>query len=92
LKQDNTILLTGLPRAGTTLSCNILNSHANVVALMEPMNPSDFSPSQGKLAAVNLIQDFALNTRQQALDHGKYPVKTIDMIGLEVIEQKGKIE
>lgn len=29
---------------------------------------------------------------QQALNHDHYPIKTIDMIGLEVIEQKGKID
>lgn len=33
-----------------------------------------------------------LDLIQQALEHGKYPVKTIDMIGMEVIEQKWKIE
>jgi guanylate kinase len=33
-----------------------------------------------------------LDLIQQALDHGKYLVKTIDMIGMEVIEQKWKIE
>lgn len=29
---------------------------------------------------------------QQALNHNHYPIKTIDMIGLEVIEQKAKID
>lgn len=67
----NTLLLTGLPRAGTTLSCNILNSHANVVALMEPMNPSDFEPQKGRSAAVNRIAQFANNTREQALTRGE---------------------
>jgi len=33
-----------------------------------------------------------LDLIQQALSHGKYPLKTIDMIGMEVIEQKWKIE
>jgi guanylate kinase len=33
-----------------------------------------------------------LDLIQQALSHGKYPIKTIDMIGMEVIEQKSKIE
>ncbi len=33
-----------------------------------------------------------LDLIQGALDHGKYPVKTIDMIWLEVIEQKWKID
>ncbi len=33
-----------------------------------------------------------LDLIEQALSHGKYPIKTIDMIGMEVIEQKWKIE
>jgi len=33
-----------------------------------------------------------LDLIEQALSHGKYPLKTIDMIGMEVIEQKWKIE
>lgn len=64
-------MLTGLPRAGTTLSCNILNSYANVLALMEPMTPTDFDPSKGRLAAVEFIQKFAANTRVQALTQGE---------------------
>jgi hypothetical protein len=68
---SNTLLLTGLPRAGTTLSCNILNSHANVLALMEPMTPSDFEPAKGRLAAVELVQKFVVQTRIQALTQGE---------------------
>lgn len=33
-----------------------------------------------------------LDLIQDALAHGKYPVKTIDMIGMEVIEKKWKID
>ncbi|RZA09931.1 MAG: hypothetical protein EOO68_00280 [Moraxellaceae bacterium] len=68
---SNTLLLTGLPRAGTTLSCNILNSHANVLALMEPMTPGHFEPLKGRPAAVKLIQQFATQTRLQALTQGE---------------------
>jgi hypothetical protein len=65
------VLLTGLPRAGTTLSCNILNGHANVLALLEPMTPSDFKPTLGRSAAIEFIQHFAANTRVQALTQGR---------------------
>lgn len=68
---SNTLLLTGLPRAGTTLSCNILNGHANVLALLEPMTPSDFKPALGRVAGVEFIQEFAANTRVQALTQGR---------------------
>ncbi len=33
------IILTGLPRSGTTLVCNLLGALPNVVALHEPMSP-----------------------------------------------------
>lgn len=69
--QPHTVLLTGLPRAGTTLSCNILNGHANVLALLEPMTPSDFKPTLGRSAAIASIQQFAANTRVQALSQGR---------------------
>lgn len=36
-------LLTGIPRSGTTLSCKILNSLPNVVALHEPLSPNQFN-------------------------------------------------
>jgi len=36
-------LLTGLPRSGTTLSCHILNSVPDIVALHEPMRVRDFA-------------------------------------------------
>jgi hypothetical protein len=67
----HTLLLTGLPRAGTTLSCNILNGHANVLALLEPMTPSDFKPELGRSAAIEFIQEFAANTRVQVLTQGR---------------------
>lgn len=37
LTGPKTVLLTGLPRSGTTLVCNLLTSLQNVVALNEPM-------------------------------------------------------
>ncbi|GGY82471.1 hypothetical protein GCM10011613_29080 [Cellvibrio zantedeschiae] len=35
------------------------------------MTPSDFEPRKGRLAAVNLIEQFAKNTRKQALTSGE---------------------
>lgn len=67
----DTLLLTGLPRAGTTLSCHILNAHPNVLALHEPMTPSDFNPAAGRAAAVGQIAEFAQATRTMALHEGR---------------------
>lgn len=70
MENSNTLLLTGLPRAGTTLSCNILNSHSNVLALHEPMVPARFNPEAGRVAAVDYIQQFVSETRAQVMREG----------------------
>ncbi|MFZ4413895.1 MAG: hypothetical protein ACOYOV_12495 [Bacteroidales bacterium] len=43
LTVPKTILLTGLPRSGTTLVCHLLTSLPNVVALNEPMKVQELS-------------------------------------------------
>jgi hypothetical protein len=68
---SNTILLTGLPRAGTTLSCHILNTCPNTLALHEPLRPTDFNPASGIDAALDYIENFAASTRAQVLNEGK---------------------
>lgn len=68
---SNTILLTGLPRAGTTLSCHILNNCPNTLALHEPMTPGEFVPAEGVDAALARIARFAATTRAQVLDEGR---------------------
>ena len=50
-----TVLLTGLPRAGTTLCCHILNSCKGVLALHEPLSPDDFSSEQPRETALGII-------------------------------------
>ena len=66
----NTLLLTGLPRAGTTLCCHILNDYSNVLALHEPLTPADFDPSKGRDFAVAQIADFAHGMRNKILTTG----------------------
>lgn len=68
---SKTILLTGLPRAGTTLSCHILNSCPNTLALHEPMRPGEFVPAAGVGAALERISAFAAVTRGQVLNEGR---------------------
>ena len=58
-----TILLTGLPRAGTTLCCHILNTYESVLALHEPLSPSEFSSVQTPEAAFGIIGGFVAQTR-----------------------------
>lgn len=73
----NEILLTGLPRSGTTMMCHLLNKLDNVVALHEPMNTHALSDAG--LAKVNgVIHDFALKARAQVLETGTAPSKASD--------------
>lgn len=39
---DNNVVLTGLPRGGTTLTCHLLNQLPDTVALHEPIPPARF--------------------------------------------------
>jgi len=49
--RDSNIILTGLPRSGTTLTCHLLNKLPDTVALHEPMTVSEF-PKLGEPSAI----------------------------------------
>ena len=66
----NTYLLTGLPRAGTTLSCHTLNAYDNTLALHEPLTPSDFDPTLGRAHAIEQVKKFAVESRIKILNEG----------------------
>lgn len=42
MKMPTNIILAGIPRSGTTLTCHLLNKLPDFVALHEPMNPSRY--------------------------------------------------
>lgn len=73
--RENDILLTGLPRSGTTLLCHLLNRLPNSVALHEPMNPTSLSGKQPS-AVVDAIRGFMATERQRILEEGKATSKT----------------
>lgn len=66
----NTILLTGIPRSGSTLSCKVLNHYENTLALLEPMNPSRINADEGKYEAILKISKFNFESRKKVLDTG----------------------
>lgn len=71
----NDVLLTGLPRSGTTLSCELLNLVPGTVALDEPMSWTDYAgnTSPGKLAtsaACKNVDRFIAATRQSIRSEG----------------------
>lgn len=69
----NTIFLTGLPRSGTTLCCNILNHSSNVLALHEPLTPQTLSGTAD--GALKDIAHFVCTTRQKVLKEGVAPAR-----------------
>ncbi len=56
-----TVLLTGMPRAGTTLACALLNEHPDTVALVEPIN---VTPHGDRARALKEIETFIFETRE----------------------------
>jgi hypothetical protein len=69
-------LLTGVPRAGTTLSCQLLNQRADVVALHEPIDPTKIPQNATNSEAFSLINnkiiklDYSISTGA-AFEHGE---------------------
>jgi len=72
------ILLTGVPRSGTTLTCHLLNKIPNTVALHEPMTVRLFAdlPNQG--AICDEITAFMDRVRHLALTKGTVISKHIN--------------
>lgn len=71
--EGRTLLLTGVPRGGTTLACRLLGQAADTVALFEPM-PVDRLPTDPD-AACAAIADFADDARRSLLRDGTAPSK-----------------
>ncbi len=76
-KKAQNILLTGLPRSGTTLACNLLNRIPNSVALHEPMPPT-LLLRLGPAGLLEEIQRFFSEQRLQILMHGTAKSKAKD--------------
>ena len=68
------LLLTGIPRSGTTLCCHLLNDMPNTVALHEPIT-SELFVDQSRERAVQAIADFASKSRRDALSSGRVQSK-----------------
>ena len=65
------MVLTGLPRSGTTLTCHLLNKLPNTVALHEPIAPGKFVGLEGEDAILDEVERFFRRMRRMALDEGK---------------------
>jgi hypothetical protein len=67
---NNDIILTGVPRSGTTLACYLLNKLANVVALHEPMEVWRLADLANDRVRCNTVVDFFSKMRQSLLTQG----------------------
>ncbi len=65
------IILTGIARSGTTLTCSLLNMLPQCVALHEPMNPSSLSESPFPHGYLEQISAFYAEQRVSLMEHGR---------------------
>lgn len=61
---DQTVLITGTPRSGTTLTCHLLNMLPDTVALHEPMRVGQL---RGPEEVCDAVERFAAEQRQSIL-------------------------
>jgi hypothetical protein len=72
------VVLTGLPRSGTTLACHLLNKLPNTVALLEPIEPGQFADLlPDREAVVDAIERWYRKMRRRALKRGEIVTKHI---------------
>lgn len=72
----NNIILTGIPRAGTTLACFLLNKLPNVVALHEPI--ADWGEQQQPHALGKRVDHFFAESRATLLQTGTAVSKQVN--------------
>lgn len=72
------IILTGLPRSGTTLTCYLLNSLPNVVALHEPMDVNKLGKLKRAADRVNAVKKFFDEQRRSLLTRSVAVSKVIN--------------
>ncbi len=96
---DACVLLTGLPRGGTTLGCELLNRLPDVRALDEPMDPNqllrDATPEEGEPPDAGRIlagiERFALGQRRSIAHRGVALTLHVDgrVLGARVSDVRG---
>lgn len=70
------IILTGIPRSGTTLTCYLLNQLPNTIALHEPYNPFHYAEDNAPHSQlVDDVDRFFATTRHSLLSTGQAPSK-----------------
>jgi hypothetical protein len=75
---SSNVILTGVPRSSTTLTCHLLNKLPNTVALHEPMNVSVFPHLKDHEAIGDEIARFFDQTRESLQTRGVAISKHVD--------------
>ena len=75
---DNDIVLAGLPRSGSTLTCHLINKLPGAVALNEPMNLGRFKERPDNGAICDDISEFFVTMRGSLHESGTTISKHID--------------
>jgi hypothetical protein len=71
------LVITGIPRSGTTLTCHLLNKLPNVVALHEPMRPKEMVGLDGD-SIVDKTREFFVTQRRSILESGVAVSKSVN--------------
>jgi hypothetical protein len=82
------ICLTGIPRSGTTLCCKLLNQRDDVIALHEPINPSELPHSMSNQSVATYI-GAQINRLEKAIQEG-LPFPHGDKGGLQIDNPVGE--
>ncbi len=72
------ILLTGIPRSGTTLTCSLLNRLPDVLALIEPMDMRRLIAAGSDADRMRCIADYLAEVRDDAAERGIAPRKILE--------------
>lgn len=72
------IVLTGIPRSGTTLVCHLLNKLPDTIALHEPLAWMDFEGLASHEAVCDGIDRFFQETRKSCLEDGSAISQHVD--------------
>jgi len=72
------VVLTGLPRSGTTLACHLLNKLPDTVALLEPIEPGRFAGLlPDREAVASAMERWYRKSRRRALKEGEVVTKHV---------------
>lgn len=77
-RHDNDIVLAGLPRSGSTLTCHLINKLPDAVALNEPMASRRFEDLPDISAICDTISQFLVSMRGSLSESGTAMSKHID--------------